>query len=159
MAGMGFIDGRAHQTEPGLRLRMRGEERRIASQHDELDDFCRTVHRTLIARGARAAINDFLLFESAMDAHMTIEEDIYFPALHGLRPDSAPALTRLVAEHEALRMALDVAKQALKRDEKVEALRAFEALIARVNEHELREENLLAWINEGPVRAGGQTTF
>ena len=98
-------DQEAHlrASDAGLRMRMRSEERRIESQHERLDELCCDVYAQIDASGARHAINDFLLFVAALDAHMTVEEDIYFPALHGLRPDSGDALASLVSEHDGLR--------------------------------------------------------
>lgn len=104
------VDGAQALEDPGLRMRMRGEERRITSQHEKLDDFCREVYTRIDKDGAARAMGDYLLFSAALDAHMTVEEEIFFPALHGLRPDATDDLTRLVAEHEELRLQMEEVK-------------------------------------------------
>ncbi len=145
--------------EAGLRMRMRGEERRITSQHEKLDVFCREVYSRIDKDGARLAMNDFLLFSAALDAHMTVEEDIYFPALHGLRPDIGDELAGLVAEHEELRVGLDEIRRALKRDDGPEARLALDQLARRVSTHEIAEEDLIALINEAPMLDEGRSTL
>jgi hemerythrin-like domain-containing protein len=145
--------------EAGLRMRMRGEERRITSQHEKLDVFCREVYTRIDKDGAQLAINDFLLFSAALDAHMTVEEDIYFPALHGLRPDIGDELAGLVAEHDELRVGLDEVRRALKRDDGPQARVALDQLARRVSAHEIAEEDLIALINEAPALEEGRSAL
>jgi hypothetical protein len=141
----------AGAVDSGLRLRMRGEERRIESQHQSLDRFCGEVFVRIEKDGAAGAINDYLLFTAALDAHMTVEEDIYFPAFHGLRPDVGDELTALVAEHADLRVAMDDVKQALKRNDASAARLCLDVLARAISDHEKIEEKLIARITEGPV--------
>lgn len=153
--------GRA-TVDGGLRLRMRAEERRIAEQHERLDALCREVYSELDKDGAGAAINDYLLFLTALDAHMKIEEEIYFPAVHGLSPDVGAALSRLVAEHEAIRAEAEVVKAALKAAcrrgvDPAAARWALRSLARQVAAHEEEEEDVLARVTEGPVARWGHS--
>ena len=145
----------APTADAGLRLRMRGEERRITSQHEKLDELCREVYTRIDKDGATKAMGDFLLFATALDAHMTVEEDIYFPALHGLRPDAGEELTRLVEEHARLRRMTDRVKGSLKRGDRETAKLALDELARQVSVHESEEEDLIVRINEGPVLDDG----
>jgi len=151
------LDQSTAEGDAGLRLRMRGEERRISSQHKQLGDLFQLTLASVTVGGPRKAIGDFLLFETALEAHMSLEEDIYFPALHGLRNDLEDELIRLVAEHREIRTALRDVKKCLSTatgDETRSALNEFADLIDR---HEAEEEDLLARITEGPVARLGHT--
>ena len=140
-------------------MRMRGEERRISSQHQQLDDLFGRVLTALDAEGARGAKSDFLLFSTALEAHMVVEEDIYFPALQGLRNDVGDELVSLVDEHARLRREIAEIEACLTRDETDSARRALEDLAREIDQHESKEENLLARISEGPVSSLGHTSL
>ncbi len=142
-------------NDEGLRLRMRGEERRIASQHEKLDVLCREIYALLDKDGPRAAVNDFLLFHQVLEAHMTVEEEIYFPAFHGLRPDLSEELDQLIVEHDELRGGLGALKQALKASETDRARFELERLARRIEEHEAAEEDMIVRINDGPLLETG----
>ena len=147
----------AGEGDVGLRLRMRSEERRIASQHKRLDDLCREVYSRIDEDGAVPALHDFLLFMTALDAHMAVEEDIYFPALHGLRAEAGEELAARVAEHDQLRADAAEIRDLLLDDDRAGARLALDRLAGRVSEHELAEEDLIARITEGPVAGLGHS--
>jgi iron-sulfur cluster repair protein YtfE (RIC family) len=139
---------------------MRSEERRIASQHERLDDLVGAVYKRIEGGGgASAALDDFRLFVTALEAHMAVEEEIYFPALHGLRADVGPELTDLVAEHGALREASEEIRALLEADEAEPACAALDRLVSRVSSHELAEEELIARITEGPNAGLGRSSL
>lgn len=147
-------DARQAQAAPddaGLRLRMRGEEHRIHAQHEKLDVWCREIYALLGKNGARSAMNDFLLFQQAFEAHMTVEEEVYFPAFHGLRADLADELADLVTDHVDLRTGLAAVKAALKAGQADVAGRALEGLARSIDRHESDEEEMIARINAGPL--------
>lgn len=146
-------------ADVGLRLRMRGEERRIASQHERLDDLVGAVYKRIEEVGASAALDDFRLFVTALEAHMAVEEEIYFPALHGLRADVGPELRDLVAEHGSLREASQAIHELLEADEAEPASAALDRLASRVSSHELAEEELIARITEGPTAGLGRSSL
>jgi len=141
------------EGDPGARMRLRSQERRIEGQHERLDLLCREVYATLGKDGPAAAINDFLLYKSAVEAHMTLEEEMFFPALHGLRGDLSGVLTQLVREHDEVRVELDEIKQGLKRQDGVAARLGLESLARLFEQHEKVEEDLLAHVTEGPIAA------
>lgn len=139
--------------EAGERLRLRDSERRIEGQHARLEDIAQGVWETLDKGGAASAINDFLLYLAAMEAHMSLEEEVTFPRLHGLRPDLEIELTRLEQDHEDMREALGEIKRRLKCGDDAGARFAFEALARRLDRHEEIEEELLAHVSEAPTLA------
>ena len=151
------FDENSHGIDSGLRLRMRGEERRISSQHKQLGDLFERTLDAVDAIGPRKAIGDFLLFQTALEAHMSVEEDIYFPALHGLRNDAREELGELVEEHEEIRISLNNVKYLMTKSIEQDARLALAELAKRIGRHENQEEDLLARITEGPVASYGHT--
>ena len=146
-------------VDMGLKLRMRGEERRIASQHERLDDLCREVYARIGKDGASSALDEFILFETALDAHMSVEEEIYFPALHGLRADIGEELTGLVEEHGWLRSQAAQLEGLLRGGDAEGARAALDRLARDVSTHEQLEEALIARITEGPVTPMGHSSL
>lgn len=157
--GTGAGSGAMRSGDSGLRLRMRGEERRITSQHEQLDVLCRDVYARIDKYGAAPAIGDFLLFMTALDAHMTVEEEIYFPALHGLRADAGGELSERVAEHVELRTDASAISELLKAGDRDGARLALDRLARRISKHEVAEEELIARITEGPVTDFGHSSL
>ena len=143
----------------GLRMRMRGEERRISSQHKQLGDLFDRILACVDGGGPRMALGEFLLFSTALEAHMAVEEDIYFPALHGLRNDVGEVLAGLVAEHMRIRGELPKVKKRLNGVSEARARQALDELANLVDRHEKQEEDLLARISEGPVSGFGHTSL
>jgi len=145
--------------DKGLRMRMRGEERRISSQHKQLGDLFDRVRASMDGGGPRVAANDFLLFSTALEAHMAVEEDIYFPALHGLRDDVGDELVELVSEHVRIRGGLSRVQKRLSGESRVDAQQALDDLASLVGRHEKQEEDLLARISEGPDSSFGHSSL
>lgn len=145
--------------DPGLRVRMRGEERRISSQHQQLGDLFDRILASVKGGGTRMALGDFLLFSTALEAHMAVEEDIYFPALHGLRNDIGDELAGLVTEHIRIRGELPKVHERLNGANEADARRALGELADLIDRHEKQEENLLARISEGPLASFGHTSL
>lgn len=153
------VDDHNLSDDRGLRIRMRSEERRISSQHRQLGDLFERVVASIEADGPRRAVGDFLLFTTALEAHLSVEEEIYFPALHGLRNDVGGELVGLVAEHGEIRAAIPHVQDRLATDDRALAREALDGLADRVQRHEQAEESLLARINQGPAARLGHTSF
>ena len=136
--------------QPGLKLRVSAEGRRISSQHRQLDAIFARVEAAL-ERGAERDARDALeRFRDAWDAHTSLEDGFYFPALRGLRPELGPRLDALSAEHERFREAIEHVEAVFGDAEaRADSLARF---VTDISEHERREEVLLAEIAE----AGGK---
>jgi len=138
-------------TNGELRSQMRGEERRIESQHQRLDSLCRELYWRIDKDGPTHAISEFLLFITALDAHMTMEEDVFFPVLYGMRADLGPEFEALVDEHAEFRIEAAEIKDRLQANDREGSRVALELLARRISVHERVEEELLARITEGPI--------
>jgi hypothetical protein len=137
------------RREPGLSLRMQRERRVISSQHRQLDDFFVRLAAALDAGEAPAAEAAFRRFSDALEAHLALEDGLYFPALRGLRPALAPDLEALSDEHQALRESLVGLAQLVEAGRCKACLRPLEQLAGDLAEHEGREEGLLASLRTG----------
>jgi iron-sulfur cluster repair protein YtfE (RIC family) len=127
-------------------MRLAHEARRIASQHAYLDALEATTLRAL-ERGERVEMRQALDgFHGALDSHFTLEEQIHFPALHGLQSELEPELMELVREHERFRSALGQLDAGVRRSppDPAELAASFRDLAAALGRHEQREEQLLA---------------
>jgi hypothetical protein len=148
----------SQSDQPGLRLRMGQEARRISSQHRQLDVLFALV-AAAVRRGApREARDAFLRFGDALDAHVSLEDELYFPALRGLRPALADDLAVLEREHRAFREQTEALRRLFDAAYDSAGLARCEApleqLVTAVEDHEGREELLIAQIRS-PAPEGG----
>ena len=137
------MSDRSGKTQPGLALRMRRETRVISAQHRQLDDFALHLAAALDAGEPPAAQAAFLRFADALEAHLALEDGLYFPALRGLRPSLAPDLAALGDEHQALRERVAGLARLVAAGRCEACLRPLERLAGELAEHEGREEGLL----------------
>ncbi len=130
--------------EPGTLRRMSREARRISSQHRKLDALWGLVVDALghgRVPDGRAA---FQHFHDALEAHFSLEDELYFPALHGLRSDLGDELARLSREHEALRRALAEVQDAFTGAHFADCEKLLDSVATAIADHEEQEEQLLA---------------
>jgi hypothetical protein len=145
----------SNPEQPGLRMRVGREARRISSQHRQLDVFYGLVADALDGGRDRRARSEFLRFHDALDAHFTMEDRIHFPALHGLRPELDEELAALVQEHHAFRSDLEEMARLLEAQD-LEACRTrLDAFVTRLAAHEGREERIGHYVAD-PGRSGGE---
>jgi iron-sulfur cluster repair protein YtfE (RIC family) len=136
-------DATSTPERDGLAMRLRREALRVASQHHQLDQF-HEVFEAALARGdAPAAEQSFARFADALEAHFSLEEQIYFPALHGRDSTAAGELAELVREHEALRGAVTEIASALRARDLEACDASLGAWLPRLVLHERREERLM----------------
>src|SRR5262245_31445850 len=81
----------------GLRRRLERARRRIASQHQHLRGLLYDAESAALAH---APLCDCVLrLRDGLRAHFALEDEICFPALHGLDARALSQLERLTAEH------------------------------------------------------------
>ncbi len=121
------------------------EARRIAAQHRKLRQLQAKVIESLAAgqppedrRGA------FQRFHDALESHFSLEEDLYFPALHGLRPELEDRLIALKNEHESLRRGLAELQPVFATSDTNRCRRSLDGFVLSMTNHESREETLIA---------------
>ena len=129
--------------QPGLRLRLRGEAKRLSTQHEQLDTFFEMVASALERGSLNGARVSFVRFCDALEAHISVEDRVFFPALRGLRPDLTEKLTGLVEEHTSVRLELDQLRDLLAAGSAETFSKRVEQLGSFLGEHERREDLLL----------------
>jgi iron-sulfur cluster repair protein YtfE (RIC family) len=129
-------------------MRLAHEARRVASAHAYLDALETTTRRAL-EHGALDEMRQALrAFAGSLEAHFALEEQVQFPALHGLDHAFGPELTELERDHERFRGDLaDLASLQERTDpngDRAPLLERFAQLGSELQRHEDREEALLA---------------
>ena len=138
--------------QPGLALRVRRGTRTISAQHRQLDDFYLRLAAALDAEEVEAARSAFARFRDALEAHLELEDTLYFPALRGLRPGLTEDLARLEDEHATLREQLAELEHAVERGTCSVCVKLLERHAGDLADHEGREEGLLAAIGAQRIR-------
>jgi hemerythrin-like domain-containing protein len=128
--------------QPGLRRRLAHASRRLSVQHEYLDALLATTRRALERNTPPEAREALHAFRGALDAHFALEEQVHFPALHGLDPARDREIEVLVLEHRALRDRLLVLEGKVGREPRDGVARDFVDLGAALRDHESREERL-----------------
>ncbi len=142
--------GRHHAEtlrEPGLAMRVSNDARRLSNQHDQLDEFYDMLIESLERGSLRGARVGFVRFHDAIEAHLTLEDRVFFPALRGLRPDLENELAALAREHAEMRMDLDHLHDLLVEGELDACLERVARLGITISGHEMREEALMSRIH------------
>ena len=129
--------------QPGLRLRLAQEARRMANQHRQIGSLAGVLSRALGGTDTRAGRSAFARFRDAIAAHMALENEVHFPALHGLHPELEADLTRLAREHDGFHRELDVLAQGIERGDLGSSARRLDDFVGRFEAHETREERLM----------------
>ncbi|MGH0034983.1 MAG: hemerythrin domain-containing protein [Myxococcota bacterium] len=134
--------------EPALAMRMGSEARRISAQHRQLDLFYGMLEESLQRGSLRGARVAFVRFHDALEAHISLEDQVFFPALRGLRPEFESELAALVDEHASIRVDLDHLHDLLSEGALDECSECLGRLATVIAGHEEREESLMARIHE-----------
>ena len=133
-------------AESGLRYRMRRALRQIGDQHRQLHEIHGRL-RAAIASGERRDARDaFVRYRHAIGAHFELEDGTFFPALHGLHPEEQEPLDALSGEHAQLLAALQRLAALLEEPEPERFVRGLDAFRRDFEQHERREEALVARI-------------
>jgi iron-sulfur cluster repair protein YtfE (RIC family) len=129
----------ADALETGLRHRLRRALRRIESQHVQMRALLEQLGKA-VRVGEPAALRETVSqLRDALAAHFELEDQVLFPALHGLSPAARISLEALSAQHREFLTGLD---------DMFTSRRSCDAetvsrLHAAIGEHERREELLL----------------
>lgn len=125
--------------QTGLRHRLRRALRRVEAQHQHLRPLLAEAEEASRV-GADGPLRERLTrFCDALRAHFELEDQVIFPALHGLSPASQARLETLSDEHGVFLSEL----LSLQGAAAGSAAEALPRLRAALGEHERREEQLL----------------
>jgi hemerythrin superfamily protein len=133
----------------GLRYRVKRAARQIGEQHRQMETLLGQLGAALGRADQGEARHLLNRYRGALDAHFSLEEEVFFPALHGLHPEHAGALETLSREHGEFAEALARLDGVLAAEALDAFLGPFRELVKRMAEHELREERLVGRLAEG----------
>jgi hemerythrin len=134
----------------GLGRRLAIEARRISSQHRQLDELYGLLLGALEHEPLAAVRRGFERFRDALEAHFAMEDDVHFPAFHGLRPELESRLTALIEEHKIMRKALDDVQANLQSGDLETGVKHLDALVVRLARHEETEEQMIGGLSKPP---------
>ena len=128
--------------DSGLRYRVRRAARQIAEQHENLERIAQELDGA-IGEGGAPRLKDLMLrYSGALDAHFSLEDGVFFPALHGLDPERRTELEVLSREHRDFEAQITGLHGILEAADLPAFGRGFRALIAAMIRHEAQEEKL-----------------
>lgn len=131
------------QDGPGLRRRMQRAARSISEQHRQLDALYGDLLEALERVDGHRARLVFLRLGDALNAHFSLEESFFFPAVHGLHPAAGAELGALSLEHERFDADLARISDHLRGDRMAAAASDLDRLATALAAHEKREEALV----------------
>lgn len=131
---------------PGLRRRVQRAVRSISDQHRQLDALYDDLQDAIERSDGHRSRLVFLRLGDALNAHFSLEESFFFPAIHGLFPQAGTELGALSLEHERFDADLAAISEHLRGDRLGAAGDSLERLATAMAAHEKREEALLRTI-------------
>lgn len=132
----------------GLRFRIRRVALKVAEQHHHIHEILHDFDRAL-ADGDRQRVSEvFESYRRALEAHFSLEEQVFFPGLHGLHPEQSAELDALSEDHESFAGELDRLAEKLLHGRVESFTRAFRDLVTDLGQHELREEQMLRRLSD-----------
>jgi iron-sulfur cluster repair protein YtfE (RIC family) len=116
----------------------------MATQHEHLRTLIHAIADS-IEVGRVAEIQESLdRLRGAIEAHFSLEDDVFFPALHGLRPETGRELNALMREHGDFLEELSRLRDGLTTGTLDAFAKGYQAFSQSIAEHECREERLVA---------------
>ncbi len=113
-------------------------------EHSELDQLVEAA-REALSSGSRfrssEALEDLAV---ALDSHLAIEEDVYFPLLERLLPETAAGIRSALEAHEKLRYELGCMRRELTRFDLARVQDGLGRLLLIFREHEKQEARMVA---------------
>jgi iron-sulfur cluster repair protein YtfE (RIC family) len=127
----------------GLRYRVRRVSRQIAVQHEQMHELVRELEQALTEQLPDRLKDVLLRFRGAMDAHFSLEDSVFFPALHGLHPEQRSELEELSRQHRSFGVEVERLRQRLDEGSLERFGTAFYELLKGLALHEKREEKMV----------------
>lgn len=115
----------------------------LSRQHRECDDHLSKAEQALVNSEFNAASRQFTLFSLALDQHLQLEEDKLFPAFEKAVGSTTGPTSVMRHEHAEIRQLRDDAALAIRELKAGEALGFIETLNVMLQQHNVKEENIL----------------
>jgi len=128
-----------------------GQLSRWWQEHSELDQLIEALVEACGGSSSAAASAALEDLSEALEGHLTVEEEVYFPLVEHLRPELEPVLKGVRLAHGVLRSQVDQLREQLAGDERTEANRLLGSLLELFRSHEAIEGQLIADLSGLPA--------
>lgn len=136
-------------AQPGLRLRLRRASREIGLQHERLREIRAGLDEALAQDDRRRLRERMAQYRDALLAHFSLEDEVFFPALHGLYPERYSELEALSQDHDALTLSVVSLSEGVSHARASQWQAEFYELRRALALHEGREEALVRELARG----------
>ncbi len=133
----------ATKDQAGLRRRIRRAANQIREQHERIAPLFVELNAMLTESRHRDAQTTAFRLQGALRAHFLLEEQIVFPSLRALRPNSAVEYVTLLEDHVSLEASFSELIDQILSATTQTATESLRTLTAAIVVHERREESLL----------------
>ncbi len=112
-------------------------------EHSELDQLVEDVQSAMAQGSSQSAGTALEELSEALDAHFTVEENVYFPLIEKVSPRHSPALQGVRQGHQKIRETLEDLRDLIERAQFTPAKRTLALLLDHFHEHEVAETSLI----------------
>jgi hypothetical protein len=128
--------------------------KKIAEEHRALDRMFASAHALLEGDGPVLQARDaFEELREALDAHLSAEENLYFPTIWALRPEFKGRLRAFIRAHHHFRGLIEEIVGLMESHETEEATHVLGQLRHEFGRHEGGEEDTLRSLDEEILKA------
>lgn len=120
---------------------------RVRMDHRSLKELFGTARDLLASSDGNVRIQAAHHLQEALEVHFAQEDSLYYPTILALRPEHRKELQACMEAHDEFRDHLDRLVESARRGSQADALRVFEELAERFDQHEAAEESVLAAID------------
>ncbi len=117
--------------------------RSMTDDHRHCDDLFVELERVIISRDWERADALSKQFEQAMEHHFSIEENHLFPAIQQASMQTSGPVRVMTMEHDQMRYLISSLMSAIAEQSKRQALGVIETLLVMMQQHNLKEEQIL----------------
>jgi hypothetical protein len=118
--------------------------RQTSDQHRLLEDAFDRVSLAFSKASLNETRNSYLQLRAALEAHIALEDQVFFPTLRGVEPALTSELERLSEDHARVRVELERLYDLLAEGSREAFSVEFTRFRASVEAHEKREEDVFA---------------
>lgn len=131
----------------------------MSGDHKQCDELFVVAERGVADGRWADADAAYALFQQAMEQHFAMEEEVLFPAFETAAGSSMGPTQVMRVEHRQMRELLQQMQQAAAARQVDEFLGASETLLILMQQHNMKEEQILYPMSERTLAAGGDAVL
>ena len=125
----------------------------MTDDHRRIDGIFVDVEKAVAARDWAQAKSLGALFQQEMEHHFSIEEERLFPALEQATSMASGPIRVMTMEHDQMRYLINNLQAAIAEQSRDQALGVAETLLVMIQQHNIKEENVLYPMADTRVQA------